>query len=213
AAARPPGPVRRLGADIREGLAFIWRHRQIRAYTLLGVGNSLTAGAVLGLVVVAAVERLGLDAHDWRVGLCYVAACAGTLVANAALPRLRTRLPAGWITLAGLAANWAALLAWANSTRLGPALAALLLWQATNSLVSVNGIVARQQAAPEHLQGRVNTTARMIAWGGQPLGAALGGAIAGTAGVRAALLVTGCAVLAAAIAGWATPLRRRELAP
>ncbi|WP_432971071.1 MFS transporter [Dactylosporangium sp. CA-233914] len=208
-AAPPPGPRRRLGAEIREGLAFVRHHPAVRSYTLLGIGNSLTGGAVLGLIVVVAVDRLGLAAHDWRVGLCYVAACAGTLVANTALPRLRARMPAGWITLAGLAANWLALLAWAGATRLGPALAALLLWQATNSLVSVNGIVARQQAAPDHLQGRVNATARMIAWGGQPLGAALGGMIAEAAGVRIALLAAGCAVLAAAVAGWATPLRHR----
>ena len=93
---------------------------------------------------------------------------------------------------------------------LAPALVVLLVWQATNSLVIVNGIVARQRAAPDQMQGRVNTTARMIAWGGQPLGAALGGVLAGAYGVRTALLITGCAVLAAAVAGWATPLRTRH---
>ncbi|MGI5240711.1 MFS transporter [Dactylosporangium sp. CA-139066] len=205
----PPVAARHLGAEIREGLTFIRRHPAVGSYTVLGIGNSLTAGAVLGLVVVVAVDRLGLPASDWRIGLCYAAACAGTLAANAALPRLRSRVPAGWITLAGLAGNWLALLAWAGLTSLGPALAALLLWQATNSLVSVNGIIARQEATPEHLQGRVNTTARMIAWGGQPVGAALGGVLADAAGVRTALLVTGCGVLAAAVAGWATPLRHR----
>ncbi|WP_432841995.1 MFS transporter [Dactylosporangium sp. CA-092794] len=209
----PSGPYRRIGIDIRDGLAFIWHHPAVRSYTLLGIGNSLTGGAVLGLVLVVAVDRLGLPARDWRVGLCFVAACAGTLLANAALPRLRARVPAGRITLAGLAANWLALLAWASVTRFGPALAALLAWQATNSLVSVNGIVARQEAAPDHLQGRVNTTARMIAWGGQPVGAALGGVIADAAGVRVALLVTGGAVLAAALAGWFTPLRDRVTVP
>jgi MFS family permease len=204
-----PATQRRIRTDITEGLAFIWRHPLIRSFTLLGVGNSVTGGAVLGLIVVVAVQHLGLSDHDWRIGLLYAAACAGTLAANTALPRLTRLMPIGWITLAGLAANWLALLAWATVTHLMPALITLLVWQATNSLVIVNGIVARQEAAPDHLQGRVNTTARMIAWGGQPLGAALGGVLAGAYGVRTALLVTGCAVLAAAIAGWATPLRAR----
>jgi hypothetical protein len=37
--------------------------------TYLRVGNSLTEGAVVGLVVVTAVRRLGLDAQDRRIGL------------------------------------------------------------------------------------------------------------------------------------------------
>jgi MFS family permease len=204
---------RRVGSDIAEGLRFLWRHPLIRSFTLLGVGNSLTGGAVLGLIVVVAVQRVGLAGHDWRIGLFYAVACAGTLAANSALPWLTRRVPIGRITLIGLAANWLALLGWAAVTQLVAALVALLVWQATNSLVIVNGIIARQQAAPDHLQGRVNTTARMIAWGGQPLGAALGGVLAGVYGVRTALLITGCAVLAAAIAGWATPLRTRHQHP
>jgi MFS family permease len=205
-----PSSRGRIRADIAEGLRFIWRHPLIRSFTLLGVGNSITGGAVLGLIIVVAVRQVGLPEHDWRLGLFYAAACAGTLAANTALPPLTRLMPVGWITLAGLAANWLALLAWAAVTHLGPALLALLVWQATNSLVIVNGIVARQQAAPDHMQGRVNTTARMIAWGGQPLGAALGGVLASAYDVRGALLITGCGVLAAAIAGWATPLRARH---
>jgi hypothetical protein len=33
-------------------------------------------------------------------------------------------------------------------------------------LVIVNGITLRQQVIPDHLQGRVNVTARMVAWVG-----------------------------------------------
>jgi MFS family permease len=205
-----PKPRRSVRADVADGLRFIWRHPLVRPLTLLGIGNSLTGGAVLGLVVVVAVQRLGLTDHDWRIGLLYVAAALGTLAATAALPRLSRRVPVGRLTLAGLAANWLALLAWAGVTSLGPALVALLVWQATNSLVSINGIVVRGQVTPGHLQGRVNTTARMIAWGGQPLGATIAGALAAAHGVRTALLVAGAGVLVAALAGWATPLRRRR---
>jgi hypothetical protein len=47
----------------------------------------------------------------------------------------------------------------------------------------VNGISLRQQVIPDRLQGRVNVTARMIAWGGTPFGAALGGLVAKLAGI------------------------------
>ena len=120
--ARPDPATRgRLRTDIIAGLRFIWRHPLIRSFTLLGVGNSITGGAVLGLIVVVAVRQVGLPDHDWRIGLFYAAACAGTLAANTALPRLARLVPIGWITLSGLAANWLALLAWATATDLFPA--------------------------------------------------------------------------------------------
>ncbi len=63
----------------------------------------------------------------------------------------------------------------------------------------VNGIVARQVVTPDHLQSRVNTTARLIAWGGSPLGAALGGVVAGAAGTEWALRVAAVGLLASLV--------------
>lgn len=61
-------------ADIREGVRYLWHHRVIRVLTLLGIGNSLTAGALTGLIIVTGVQRLGLGDHDPRLGLLYTAA-------------------------------------------------------------------------------------------------------------------------------------------
>jgi hypothetical protein len=47
----------------------------------------------------------------------------------------------------------------------------------------------------------------MIAWGGQPLGAALGSALAAGLGVPAALACAGAGVLFAGLLGLGTPLR------
>jgi hypothetical protein len=68
----------------------------------------------------------------------------------------------------------------------------------------------RQRETPDALQGRVNTTGRMIAWGGQPLGAALGSALAAGFGVPWAVLCAGAGVLFAGLLGLATPLRARD---
>ncbi|GAA0242222.1 MFS transporter [Cryptosporangium japonicum] len=196
--AGPPGP-RRMRAEIAEGLRFLWHHRAIRLLTLLGVGNSLTGGAVLGLVVVAAVGNLGLEGGDGRIGLLYAAAGAGSLLAGLLFPAIRRRLAVGSITLAGLVAGWAAVSAWALSTALIGGLVALATWQAAHVLVNLNGIVLRQESTPDVLQGRVNTTARMIAWGGQPLGAALGGVLAEVFDVRIALLLASAGVATSAL--------------
>jgi MFS family permease len=197
----------RVRAQIAEGLRFILGHPQIRALTLLGIGNSLTGGAVLGLLVATVVRHLGLADDDPRIGWFYAATAIGALAATMALPRLSRRFPVGWITLGGLCANFVLLLAWAFADTVSYALVALGLWQACNTLVVVNGILARQQATPDELQGRVNTTARMIAWGGQPLGATLAGGLAELYSVRAALIAMGCGVAVSFILGLAGPLR------
>ncbi|MFE2248732.1 MFS transporter [Streptomyces lavendulae] len=207
---RPPAR-RALMEEMAEGLRHIRRHPVVRPLTLLGIGNSFTEGAVVGLIVVAAVRRYGMGLDDGRTGLFWAAAATGALAAATALPRLQKTVPAGWITLGGLAANALFLACWALSPGLASGLAALAAWQASNTLVSLNGIVVRQQVTPDHLQARVNTTARMIAWGGQPLGAATAGVLADTVGLRAALLLACLAAFTALAAGLTTQLRRKAL--
>ena len=57
------------------------------------------------------------------------------------------------------------------------------------------GITYRQLAAPDDLRSSVNVLGRMIAWGGQPFGAACGALVAGAAGVP--LAYAGAAVVMA----------------
>lgn len=90
------------------------------------------------------------------------------------------------------------------------ALALLLVWQGTYMLVIVNGITCASRSSPYHRQGRVNVTARMIAWGGTPFGAALGGLVAQLAGIRVAYLVMAAGVAASTAIGWASPTLRHK---
>ena len=46
------------------------------------------------------------------------------------------------------------------------------------------GITYRQLVAPDHLRSSVNVIGRMVAWGGQPVGAATGALIASMASVN-----------------------------
>lgn len=205
---RPAG--RPLRADIGDGLRWVWRHRLVRTLTFIGIGNSLTAGFVTGLVVVVAVRQLGLPDDDGRIGLLYAAAGAGSLTASLLLAPLQRRLPVGWVTLGGLAAGLVFLGCWATSQSLIQGASALLGWQAANTLVSLNGIVVRQTVAPLELQARVNTTARIIAWGGQPIGAAVGGFIAQHAGLGYALTLAGSGLTVSLAAGSLSRLRDRH---
>jgi MFS family permease len=198
-------PVGRIPADITEGVRFLFGQPLIRSLTLLGLGNSLTGGAVTALLVVLVVDALELPADGRWYGVLLAAVALGALLAALALPRLSRRLPIGAITLAGLTACPLAVLAIALAP--GPVwlLAPLLLWSLASTIVILNGITARQRLTPDHLQGRVNTTARMVAWGGAPAGALVGGALAEVIDVRPALAISAAAVAASALVGWWSP--------
>jgi hypothetical protein len=94
------------------------------------------------------------------------------------------------------------------------ALLAASCWGAAHSVVVLNAITYRQQVSPHEMQARVNTTGRMLAWGvGQPLGAALAGAVAvGGAGPRGGLLAGATVLAAGVVAAWGTRTLRDEAA-
>jgi hypothetical protein len=209
----PAGRPRLAWRDMLEGARFLWQRPLLRAMTLLaGTPVSVSGGAGVGLMVIYAVRALGLTRTDPRIGLLYSAAAAGSAAAALALPRVRRRLRAGRVALVFLALD-AAALAWvALAPGFAVALAALACWMFCYSMVTINGITLRQQLTPDRLQSRVNTTARMLGWGGYPFGALIGGGLADVLPIRVTLLVMCLPVAAAAAAGLRSPLRR-EPAP
>lgn len=208
----PPPSARHTLEGIREGLTFLWQHRLVRALTLLGFGNSFTGGAVSGLLVVYAARALGLATNDARIGLLFTAGALGSLVASLLLPRLTKHFPVGWITLAAMGLNLLLLLGltWLSSV----AVAFLLYgcWELCYTLTTTNAISLRQMLTPSSLQSRVNAYARMIAWGGTPFGAAIGGLLAEITTIRTAYLVMAIGVGLSLMIGLFSPLRERIMA-
>ncbi|HEX2297551.1 MAG TPA: MFS transporter [Pseudonocardiaceae bacterium] len=204
------GAARRVLTDIAEGLRYVRRHPLIWPLTIAGFGTSLTGGAVIGLLVVYGVRRLGLAEEDARIGWLYSAGAAGALLTAIALPSLARRLGAPRITLLAVAANLVFLLCLAGSVTLPMALVGMLLWQGTYSLIIVNGMALRQQLTPDRLQGRVNVTARMIAWGGQPFGAAIGGFLADHLSIQLTYLVMAIGVAISTVIVWSSALRHAD---
>lgn len=200
-------------ADIREGLAWLWGHRVVRSFTLVGTASSVTAGGVTALLVVIATGPLGLATSDARIGWVWTAAALGALAGALALPRLTARVPVGWITITSLSATPVAVLCLAAAPSLWPGLAAVAGVQAAVTVTILNGITTRQRLTPDAMQSRVNTTARMLAWGGSPVGALLGGALAEAASVRVALACLAVPAAVGAVAAARSPLRRRSLSP
>jgi predicted MFS family arabinose efflux permease len=73
--------------------------------------------------------------------------------------------------------------------------------------VNANGITVRQLLTPDASQGPVNTTGRMLAWGGTPFGALIGGLTADAYGVRFAFLVLAVPATLSLALVWVSPVR------
>jgi MFS family permease len=173
-------------ADIAAGLRYLWRQPVIRTLSLAGFGLSTAAGGVLGLLVVHADHRLG--AGDHRIGLLYSAAAVGALLSAVLLPMMTRILGVGPLSVGGYLCCVGGVVALAGTTSFVVAVLLWLVWEFAGATARTNGITVRQQLTPDHLQGRVNTTGRMIAWGGTPFGALLGGVLADTYDVGTAYL-------------------------
>lgn len=195
-AVAPQTIVYRLMKDIREGIGYIWSEPLIRSLTLVGFGNGFVGGAVTGLIVVFGAETLGFADNAPQLSLLYTFGSIGALAASLSLTMLRRRYKPGVITMAGLAGNGLSLLGVAMSGSLYASCFCYLLWNLSNTLIIINGITLRQQLTPDHLQGRVHATGRMIAYGGTPIGSLFGGLAASSFGV-----VTVYALLAVAMLG------------
>ncbi len=163
--------VEPLARRLTAGARFIWRQPLVRSFTLLGIGNSLTAGAIVGLLVPFSVRQLGFSDSDGRLGLLYAVGAAGGLGAARLLASLATRPPTT-TTKASLLITTCLVPILAVQTTLPAAAVLYGLVVAGTQLTILNGIAYRQKATPDHLQGRVNVLARMIAVAGYPVGAA-----------------------------------------
>jgi Transmembrane secretion effector len=204
--------VNRMLNEIGEGLAFIWRQPLVRVMTLTGFGNSFTGGAIIGLLVIYGVQNLQLPKDDVRLGILYSAGAVGGLLASLVLPRLSKRFPVGYITLLSTIFNPLLIFGLATAFNFYVALIYYMFWNAAYFLVIINGVTLRQLVTPDHLMGRVNITARMIAWGGTPFGALVGGLFTEWFGVTTAFLLMTIPVIISAIFGWFSPLRNGKMA-
>jgi hypothetical protein len=207
----PPGE-RRLLAEIGEGLRYVWRQPVIRTMTLTGFGFNLSAGGAFGLLVVYADEVLDMTPPDRRIGLLYTAAAVGSLVGARLLPAFSRRVGQGPVSIIAYGMYVVAVPALLIDPMFGAALLFWAVWDLARTSANVNGITVRQQLTPDELQGRVNTTGRMIAWGGTPFGALLGGLAAQAGGVTVAYLVLAVPAAAGCLVLLASPVRRLRTA-
>jgi predicted MFS family arabinose efflux permease len=156
---------------------------------------------VVGLTVPYAVERLRLVSDDSRIGLLYSAGGLGALVAGVTFSRLFRMSRVQWITPVVLAITAIVFGGLTVTSRWFAAIALLTVSSWGTATAIVTGITYRQIVAPDDLRSSVNVLGRMIAWGGQPFGAAIGAGIAGARDVYTAYVVATVVMAVSSIGG------------
>jgi MFS family permease len=142
-AATTPGAFRQLGAEIRDGLRYLWAEELVRALTLIGALNALAGGIVTAEIVVFASRSFAVPPDDPRISAFFLAGSIGALLGTVVLPALRRRWAALNVTYALLAGSAAAALLLAAAPGLAVAVVACGLWNATYGMTITNGITLR----------------------------------------------------------------------
>jgi MFS family permease len=202
------GTEQRLREDVLTGVRWLWAHSTLRVMTFVGTATAFAMGSLLGQLVPFADRVLDIRQGDARLGAVFAAFSLGGLV-GAISHRWTRRFSAARVSLVAVSAMSLLLFVIPSGHDWRVTLVFVFVFGVVDLVSVINVINFRQEETPEDMQGRVNTTGRMLSWGlGSPLGALLGGVVAGRHGPAAGMYV-GALVLAAGItAAWFSSLAK-----
>jgi MFS family permease len=181
--------------DIVEGLRYLARHRVLRTMALMTGVMNMTGTASFVLLPLYAVRPGPLGLTDAGYGVLMISLGIGGLVGAAVAAPLVRRVGRSRSLLISVALNGGPYLApvlWTSA----PLFFVVLVVSSSSALIwNVVAVSLRQRIVPDHLLGRINASYRLLAWGMIPLGAALGGVLASTFGIRSVFLFNAVATL------------------
>ena len=206
---RPVAAPRHLAAEVAEGLRWLWRKRLVRDMALLTSVFNLNAAAVP--LIVRAKE---LGASEAQIGLAFSLGGVGGILGALVGGRVQRRFGFGHAIVALLALHGLLfpLMAWAPGTWwLGAVLAGMMFVGPIYNVVQFSYRIAM---IPDALQGRVNSSFRLVAHGLHPVGAAVCGVLLETAGTGTTVaFFAACGVLLVGLAAASRPLREAPQTP
>ena len=203
------GEARSIRADLGEGLRFVRDTPILRALGLsTGVWN-LFDNMRQAMLVLFCARTLGMG--PGLIGLVYAVASVGYLVGTFLPAPAARRLGLGRAVLLGalLVLPGDVLVALASGP---PTVAAamvgggMFLSGLAGPVYDVNQFSLRQSITPRRMQGRVAATLRVLIRGTVPVGALLGGALAGVVGLRGVMWVGLLGVPLALLLVWLSPV-------
>ena len=187
----------RLRVEILQGLRWLVAHRLLRTLALMNAASSLAFAAWTAILVLFAQDRLGVD--NLGYGLLWTGVAVGSLLGSVLATHVSRRLGPGRVLTASAVAFGVTTIGIGATTN--PWVAGALLATLGLALTVWNVIVVslRQAIVPDRLVGRINSTFQLLSMGMLPLGAALGGILGRTLGLRAPFFITGTALLMLAL--------------
>lgn len=195
----PTPATRSLLREIREGVAFLARHAQLRTLTLGMASFNLGYNVAFAPLVLFVQDRLMLGSLGF--GLLIAVAAVGGIAGGWLAPRVSahvTPVRVYAVALAVQAVAWTLVVVGQQPVIAG---AGLFLIGTVATVVSVVGGSARQLLTPPDKLGRIVAATRVVGVGSAAIGALIGGAVAERLGlVDASLYVAAGFLLAAAVA-------------
>jgi MFS family permease len=178
--------------DVAEGMRFLWRHRLLRTLAAMtGLFNLATNATFAVFVLYAVGPNSAMGLSEAGYGTIAAGSLLGALVAD----RVERRLGRARTLALSILGGALTVTAPALTTDPLPIAAAFLTGGATLALWNVVSVSLRQRITPDRILGRVNSGYRLVAWGSRPLGAAAGGLIGETLGLRAVFGLAGALIL------------------
>jgi predicted MFS family arabinose efflux permease len=192
------------------GIGFVWRNSLLRPLALRTATVSFFFGFFSTLYVLFAIDVLRLTPLllGGLIALGGVSNMAGALVAD----KLPARFPVGSILIGSTLLSGMTMLLvplahgpwYAAAACLG---ASQLLGDAAHPAYNIHELTLRQKIAPPALLGRVNACMQLLFKGILPLGALVGGALAGRIGIRQTLTIAAFGVLLSSLWLLFSPIR------
>ena len=177
---------RHLGREIKEGLSWLWNQKLFRFRAFITGGLNFVNFAS-GLIVIVIAQ--GMGASPGEIGFLFSIWAVGGIVGSVIAGPIAKRLSFGqaiigvcWVT-----ALLFPLLAFVPHFYLLGVVAALL--SLTGPIYNVVQFSYRVALIPDRLQGRVNSSFRLVAYGFGPAGSALAGLLLGAYGGMITVLV------------------------
>ncbi|MGB3827817.1 MAG: MFS transporter [Ornithinimicrobium sp.] len=180
----PVEGVTSLRTQIREGMSWLWRYPPVRTLALMITIFNVTYGAVVGLYVLYAQERL--EVGNLGFGILMSTVALGAVLGSALYARLEARFSFAVLLRAGLILETVshAALALTRSPLLAGTI--LFLFGVHAAIWGTTSTTVRQLAVPELMLGRVNSVYMLGSLGGIAIGTVIGGWLAQSFGLLSA---------------------------
>ncbi|MHA5049978.1 MFS transporter [Streptomyces sp. SD15] len=177
---RPAGST--LRAEVAEGLRALWRDGALRPICLATLLCNIGMGALIATLVLHVTRWL----HAGNAGFAaaMTAYSAGSLAGGVLAQRIARRIGRVRSLLLCGSVQAASLVLIGTLRHLGALLVGMALLGLMNMVWNVNQVTLMQQRSPESMVGRISSAFRTASTSGAPLGALLGGVVAGAYGLN-----------------------------